>query len=354
MTILTSSGVSRDFKVGGQPVFAPPRRLRALRDVSLTLERGDIVGVVGERGCGKSTLARIAAGPMASSRGQVWIDDNDLTKVSPAQARVLRRTVQIVHQDPYVALNPTMTVFQALAYPFKIHHMVPRAYVHARVVELLQMVGLNGSHLNKYPNELSGGQRPRVVLARAFTVAPEVIVADEAVSAIDVSMRQSILALMHRIHDENGTAYLFITHDLRLARYFAQKGSLAVMYAGRVVEYGPTEAINSAPRHPYTAILRQAVPDPDPEVMRATVRIPLRSAELPDLTQDERGCAFQARCPYAAVQCEEEIPVLRELDTNGRGPVWAACHRAEELELPREGAGEAPPTLASRERVSPV
>jgi peptide/nickel transport system ATP-binding protein len=354
MAILTLLEVSRDFKVGGQPIFAPARRLHALRDVSLTLERGDIVAVVGESGCGKSTLARIAAGVMAPTRGQVWIDDNDLAQVSAARARVLRRTVQIVHQDPYAALNPTMTVFQALSYPLKIHNMVPRGKLRARVVELLQMVGLNEGHLGKYPNELSGGQRQRVVLARAFTVAPQVIVADEAVSAIDVSMRQTILALMHRVHEESGTAYLFITHDLGLARYFAQKGSLAVMYAGRVVEYGPTEAIISAPRHPYTAILRQAVPDPDPEVMRATRRIALRSTELPDLTLDEKGCAFQARCPYAEAQCEVQVPELRDLGTVTGHSVWVACHRAGELELPREEPVGGETVVGVRQHVSPV
>jgi ABC-type glutathione transport system ATPase component len=229
MAVLALTQISKTFNVGSRSMFQPRRRLHALRDVTMELNRGDIIAVVGESGCGKSTLARIAAGVMDPSTGTIRIDDTDLSTVSAAQARQLRRRVQIVHQDPYAALNPTMTIYQSLAYPLKIHHMVPPAALKNRVMELLRLVGLNDSHLNKFPNELSGGQRQRVVLARAFTVSPDVIVADEAVSAIDVSMRQTILAVMKRLHDEQGTAYLFITHDLGLARYFAQQGLIAVM-----------------------------------------------------------------------------------------------------------------------------
>lgn len=336
MAVLSLLHIHKDFTVGLRPIFKPPRRLHALRDVTMELERGDIVAVVGESGCGKSTLARIAAGVSDPSSGTIRIQGMDLNEVSGTKARELRRSVQIVHQDPYAALNPTMTVYQALSAPLLIHRIVPKGQVRARVVELLRMVGLNENHLSKYPNELSGGQRQRVVLARAFTVKPDVIVADEAVSAIDVSMRQTILSLMQRIHDEEGTAYLFITHDLGLARYFAQSGTLAVMYAGRVMEYGDTEAVIKGPRHPYTAILRQAVPDPDPELNQPQDLIPVRSTELPDLTQEEIGCAFSARCPFAVDRCLGEVPALRPVaGTDGR-PVLVACHRAEELELPQE------------------
>ena len=338
MAVLSLSQISKDFTVGVRPLFKPQRRLRALRDVTLELDRGDIVAVVGESGCGKSTLARIAAGVMDPTSGSIRIQGTDLKDVSRTKARELRRSVQIVHQDPYAALNPTMTVYQTLSAPLLIHRMVPKGQVQARVVELLRMVGLNERHLQKYPNELSGGQRQRVVLARAFTVRPDVIVADEAVSAIDVSMRQTILSVMQRIHDEEGTAYLFITHDLGLARYFAHSGTLAVMYAGRVMEYGETEAVIKGPRHPYTAILRQAVPDPDPEVNQPQDLIPVRSTELPDLTQEQTGCAFSTRCPFAVDRCLSEVPVLRPVGPGAGNPVFVACHRAEELDLPQEEA----------------
>lgn len=175
-----------------------------------------------------------------------------------------------------------------------------------------------------------------MVLAREFTVKPDVVVADEAVSAIDVSIRQTILSVVQRIHDEEGTAYLFITHDLGLAGYFAQSGTIAVMYAGRVMEYGDTEAVIKGPRHPYTAILRQAVPDPDPELNQPQDLIPVRSTELPDLTQEETGCAFSARYPFAVDRCMSEVPALRPVAGADGRPVLVACHRAEELELPQE------------------
>lgn len=333
MAVLALAQINKHFQVGSRSVLKKAKQLHALRDINLELNRGDIIAVVGESGCGKSTLARIAAGVMDPSEGTVRIADNDLRAVSPHRARELRRTVQIVHQDPYAALNPTMTIYQALAYPLQIHHLVEAKKVKIRVVELLRLVGLNEGHLQKYPNQLSGGQRQRVVLARALTVNPEVIVADEAVSAIDVSMRQTILAVMKRLHDEHGTAYLFITHDLGLARYFAQDGTIAVMYAGRVVEYGATEEVIAAPRHPYTAILRQAVPDPDPTLASAANMIAVRSTDLPDLTLEQTGCAFATRCPYAVDRCQAEIPELRLVGRDDHKPVWAACHRAEELEL---------------------
>lgn len=306
------------------------RRVQAVVDVSLDIHEGEIVALVGESGCGKTTLGRVIVGLQRPTAGRVLYRGRDVRQLRGESFLEYRRSVQIVHQDAYAALNPVRTIYQTLSAPFFRYRLARnRRQAREKVAELLETMGLTppGDFLDKYPHQLSGGQRQRVVLARAVAVQPKLIVADEPVSMIDVSLRLSILDLMRSLNERFGIAFLYITHDLATARYFVRHGRIAVMYLGQLVEVGNLQEVLTRPRHPYLQALLSAVPVPDPRLARAKKPLPLRSLDLPDPTRPPSGCRFHPRCPYAEPVCAGEEPMLQEVADNHR----VACHLVDKV-----------------------
>ncbi len=296
-------------------------RVTAVDAISLAVEPGEIVCLVGESGCGKSTTGRMAAGLLPVSTGQVLFNGKDIAHMNRDELQTYRRAVQIVHQDPYASLNPTQTIRQIITAPLLHHKKVKdRIQAEKRARELLEIVDLTPVHdfMDKYPHQLSGGQRQRVSVARALTVEPKFIVADEAVSMVDVSIRVSLLNMLSRLKNEFDVTFLFITHDLALAKYFAWQGRIVVMYLGRMVEQGPTPRLITDARHPYTQALLAAVPEADPELARHKRQIELRGAEIPSLLHLPPGCTFHPRCPYIVEgQCDVQVPPLESIREGG-------------------------------------
>lgn len=285
-----------------------------LQDINLHINSSEVLCLVGESGCGKTTTGKIIAGLLNQSSGDVLINDRPRESYSGREKSKMRRAMQIVHQDPFASLNPAHTIGDILSFPLRRHKMVNgRNELRRRIWELLDLVDLTppGDIVNKFPHQLSGGQRQRVSIARALTVNPELIVADEAVSMVDVSIRIGILKTLHRLREQFNLAIVFITHDLALAKYFAWEGRLAVMYLGRIVEIGRTPDVIGNPAHPYTKALLSAVPEADPNVTRHKQLMRLRSDNIPSLTQMPPGCAFHPRCPfYQPAICDTEVPQL--------------------------------------------
>lgn len=301
-------------------------KLPVLRNVSLDIEPGEIVAVVGESGCGKTTLGRLIAGFAEPLAGVVRFDGKDIWKLSKSEWKSYRRSVQVIHQDPYASLNPGLAVEETLKAGLVYHHLVTRREAKAEMYRLLDMVGLDASNqfLRRYPHQLSGGQRQKLVIARAMGLRPRLVVADEAVSMLDVSMRVSVLDLLLQIRDEYQLAYVFISHDFGVVRYFAYNGTVVVLFFGVIVEIGPAESVIFHPRHPYTFLLLDAIPVPDPKLARrrrteavkfAEERIALSAASV--------GCVFSNRCAYAQDKCFQEEPVLEPVEP-GEGH-WVAC-----------------------------
>ena len=328
MSLIELRNVTKRFGSGDEVVTA-------VDSVSLDVDRGDIVCLVGESGCGKSTTGRMVAGLLPVSDGQVLYEGKDISTMSEQEYRNYRHAVQIIHQDPYASLNPTQTVRQIISTPLLRHKKVSsRSGAEARAIELLEIVDLTPAldFLDKYPHQLSGGQRQRVSVARALTVDPKFIVADEAVSMVDVSIRVSLLNMLSRLKTEFDVTFLFITHDLALAKYFAWEGEITVMYLGRIVEDGPTKRVITDPRHPYTQALLSAVPEADPEVARRKRKIELRSADIPSLLALPSGCTFNPRCPYIVPgQCDVAVPHLEKIEVGGRLACPVREHETIEL-----------------------
>ena len=283
--------------------------VRAVDGMGFKLQRGETLALVGESGCGKSTTARLVLRLIDPTAGSVWFEGQDITSLSGAPLRKIRRRMQIVFQDPFASLNPRMTVGQILEEPLVVHEIGDGPARKARVAELLRLVGLQPFQAARYPHEFSGGQRQRIGIARALAVQPEFIVCDEPISALDVSIQAQIVNLLLDLQDELGVAFLFISHDLRVVRHISNR--VLVMYLGKIVEQGATANVYEAPLHPYTRALLGAVPAPDPEKKR--LRIVLEG-DAPSAIDPPTGCAFHPRCPRVVKNtCDREAPMLAEI-----------------------------------------
>jgi peptide/nickel transport system ATP-binding protein len=311
--LLQAVDLSKQYRVGNWP--GGRRLVRAVEAVSLAVWPGETLGLVGESGCGKSTLARCLLRLIEPSAGSVRFEGTDITHASRRTLRPLRRHMQIVFQDPAAALNPRRRAGDLIAEPLRVHGRHSRAEIRARLIELMRLVGLYPEHLQRFPHEFSGGQRQRIGIARALALSPRLIVADEPVSALDVSIQAQIVNLFMDLQERLGLTYLFISHDLRVVRQVSER--IAVMYRGAIVELGGTEAVFRAPAHPYTAALLAAIPRAGTPVRAAEAAI--EPAASPD---EDGGCRYQSRCPMAQDHCREENPRLRTL-ADGR---QVACH----------------------------
>jgi len=326
--LLELNQVTKVYKTGGS-LLRKPRRVGALAGVSFTLDQGEILAIVGESGCGKTTVGKMITGLLPPTTGKIFYKGSDIYSLRGDAHSTYRKGVQMVHQDSYAALNPSRTIFQSLSEPLLLHHIAKNlGQAREKLHELLKMVGLvpPEQFLIKFPHQLSGGQRQRLLLARALSVQPDLIVADEPVSMVDVSLRISLLDLMSEMNRRFNIAFIYITHDLATARYIASHGRIAVMYPGKVVETGNLNQVLATPRHPYLQALLEAVPIPDPNVARRIKELPLKSLEMPDLSNPPSGCRFNPRCPYAESICEQEEPLLKEA-----GGHSVACHLVDKL-----------------------
>ena len=308
--------------------FTTPRgTVKAVDDVSLSVLPGDVLCLVGESGCGKTTTGKIATGLVRPTAGRVLFEGRDIGRLPRNELKTYRKAVQIVHQDPYASLNPIHTVYQTLSAPLVHHGLVHgRAAALERITELLTIVELTPPRdfLEKYPHQLSGGQRQRVSVARALTLSPRLIVADEAVSMVDVSIRVSLLNMLLRLREQLGVAFIFITHDLAVAKHFAARsGRIGVMYLGRIVELAPALQLIYDPVHPYTRALLTALPEADPDLTRSKEKLKLRSMDIPSLLHLPSGCTFHPRCPlFEEGLCDVQRPELVAVGDR-RG---VACH----------------------------
>lgn len=292
----------------GDLPWAAPRSLQAVGGVDFTLNAGETLGIVGESGCGKSTLARALIGLVPASGRAEWIDGHDLIGLSPRQMMRYRRDIQMVFQDPLASLNPRMTVGQIIAEPLTTHHPgLTRAEVKARVQAMMEKVGLLANQINRYPHEFSGGQCQRIGIARALIVEPRLIICDEPVSALDVSIQAQVINLLIRLQRDLGLALVFIAHDLSVVRHISDR--VMVLYLGKVMEIAPSADLYADPQHPYTQALLSAVPVPEPAHDPAASVIPL-SGELPSPMSPPSGCVFRTRCPRAQPVCAEQVPAL--------------------------------------------
>ena len=316
--LLRVENLIKHFPLGGRLFSHEPEVVHAVDGVSFDIAQGETLGLVGESGCGKSTTGRTILRLIEPTSGDVWFDGRNVPRLDAEELRAIRREMQIIFQDPYASLNPRMTVGAIVGEALLIHKLTNSAReLEDRVLELLETVGLQPDHLRRYPHEFSGGQRQRIGIARALAVSPRLIVCDEPVSALDVSIQAQVINLLEDLQQKFDLTYLFIAHDLSVVQHISTR--VAVMYLGRIVEIAGASELYTSPRHPYTEALLSAAPIPDPEVKRQ--RIVLKG-DVPSPVRPPSGCHFHTRCPRAFDRCSVEAPVLKDVAAGHR----AACH----------------------------
>ena len=320
--LLRVDDLVKHFPVKSTKLFSEHEVVHAVEGVSLEVRRGETLGLVGETGCGKSTLARCVARLYPVTGGKISFEGQDITNLPPRKMRPLRRNIQMIFQDPYGSLNPRRRVGAIIGDPFAIHKTVPGSQRKRQVQELMERVGLNPEHYNRFPAEFSGGQRQRIGVARALALRPKLIICDEPVSALDVSIQAQVLNLLSDLQQDFGLTYLFIAHDLEVVRHVSN--SVTVMYLGRVAESGPRQLVYDTPRHPYTAALLSAAPAADPDAAASRQRIIL-VGDIPSPIDPPSGCRFHTRCPKAQELCSEQDPPL-EVKAGDAATHLTACH----------------------------
>ena len=315
--LLEVRGLEKRFTVGGAWLRGQRRVIRAVDGISFAIQRGEVLGLVGESGCGKTTTGRLILRLIEPSAGSIRFEDHDVMALSPARLWATRQRMQIVFQDPYASLNPRMRVGQIVAEPLAIYERADAVARRRQVSELLDVVGLDPALADRYPHELSGGQRQRIGIAAALALRPSLIVADEPVSALDVSVQAQVLNLLMDLRRRFGLTYLFISHDLHVVLHMSDR--VAVMYLGEIVEIGPRDALHRTPKHPYTQVLLSAVPVADPTLRRERI---VPRGEVASPLAIPPGCRFHPRCPFAFDRCRVERPALRAVGDEHQ----AACH----------------------------
>ncbi len=320
--LLQVKNLVKQFPIRGGLLQREVGRVHAVDGVSFDIQRGETLGVVGESGCGKSTTGRCILRLIEPSSGQVWFEGKSVTNAGKHELRALARDMQIIFQDPFASLNPRMTVSAIIGEALTIHRLTKtRTEYDARIVQLLETVGLSADHMRRYPHEFSGGQRQRIGIARALAVKPKLIVCDEAVSALDVSIQAQVINLLEDLQSQLGLTYVFIAHDLSVVEHISQR--VAVMYLGRIVEIAAAKDLYTRPQHPYTEALLSAVPIPDPTVKRKRI---LLQGDVPSPIHPPPGCHFHTRCPIAQPRCRVESPVLKAVAGDEASGHRVACH----------------------------
>ncbi|WP_039042190.1 ABC transporter ATP-binding protein [Sporosarcina sp. ZBG7A] len=322
-TLLEVQNVKKYFPIPSKLFSRKKEFVKAVDGVSFTVNKGETLSIVGESGCGKSTTGRMIMKLLDITEGKVIFEGQDITDMTDDQIRPLRKEFQMVFQDPYASLNPRLTIKEILEEPLIVHNF-NKGNRNQRVTELLEVVGLNKYHADRYPHEFSGGQRQRIGIARALAVNPKLIIADEPVSALDVSIQSQVLNLMKDLQEEFGLTYVFIAHDLSVVEHISDR--VGVMYLGRLVELATRDELFGKPLHPYTKALLSAVPIPDPTVKRERI---ILKGDIPSPANPPPGCTFHTRCPFAQETCKIQVPEFRELESGH----YVACHYAEELEI---------------------
>lgn len=330
-TLISVRGAKKYFPVNGGWLRRKVGEVKAVDDITFDIKKGETFGLVGESGSGKSSIARLILRAYELTEGEILFrrSDNsivDITTLGDREMREIRREMQMIFQDPYSSLNPRMTLLDLVGEPLSIHGKGSPSEIEDRVAELLRLVGLRAEYMTRYPHAFSGGQRQRIGIARALALNPSFIAADEAVSALDVSVAAQNINLLQDLQEQLGLTYLFITHDLGMVEHISDR--IGVMYLGRLMEVGPTEEMFSRPKHPYTEALLAAVPQPDPRGNRARKHVTLKG-EIADAMNIPSGCPFHPRCPYADAKCKAEVPALRPIE----GGRQVRCHYAESLSL---------------------